>query len=313
VTRLPGFAGANGWLNSAPIAPSDLEGRVVAVQFWTYTCINWLRTFPFFSAWANTYVPYGLTVVGVHTPDFEVEHDFDNVRRAVDDLGVTYPVAIDNDYAVWEAFSNSYWPALYIADGTGTIRYDHFGEGSYERSEQVIRELLEGDLPEPVDVEPAGIELAADWADLGSPESYVGFARSQGFASPGSAVPREPHLYELPSSLDLNQWALAGNWTIGREEAVCNEAGGRIAFRFHARDLNLILVPPANGTARFRARIDGGAPGDVHGLDVDGEGNGVVVEPRLYQLIRQHGRIVDRDFELELLDPGAGALCFTFG
>jgi thiol-disulfide isomerase/thioredoxin len=313
VTRLPGFADASGWLNSEPIAQDDLEGKVVAVQFWTYTCINWLRTFPYFRAWADAYAGTGLVAVGVHTPEFGVEHELENVRRAVGDLGVTYPVAIDNDYAVWEAFSNQYWPALYVSDGTGKIRYEHFGEGAYEKSEQAIRELLEGELPEPVDVEPTGIELAADSDDLGSPESYIGFARSQGFASPGGAVPRESHVYELPSSLGLNQWALAGDWTVDREEAVSNQVGGRITFRFHARDLNLILVPPAEGSARFRVRLDGEPPGAMHGLDVDEKGNGIVEEPRLYQLIRQNGRIADRDFELELLDPGAGALCFTFG
>jgi thiol-disulfide isomerase/thioredoxin len=317
--RMPGFAGANDWLNTEPLGPRDLDGKVVVVDFWTYTCINWLRTLPYIRAWAGTYGEKGLVVVGVHTPEFGVEHDLDNVRRSVREMHIEYPVAIDNDYAVWSAFANQYWPALYFADAQGRIRHHHFGEGGYERSEHVIRQLLTeagvSELPsEPAPVEALGIELPAEWHDLRSPETYVGFARSDGFASPEAGASDEPRVYTVPSRLHVNQWGLAGDWTLGFEEAVSNEANGRIAYRFHARDLNLILVPPARrSSARFRVLLDGQAPGDAHGLDVDEEGNGVVEEPRLYQLIRQSDHIADRLFEIELLDPGAAALCFTFG
>jgi hypothetical protein len=233
-------------------------------------------------------------------------------------MGIEYAVAIDSDYGVWNAFSNQYWPALYIADADGNLRYMHFGEGAYERSEQVIRQLLSDagarSLPEKVDVDPQGIELEADWQDVRSPETYVGYARGQSFASHEEVAYDEPRVYSFPPSLRVNEWALEGEWTIGREETVCNAANGRIAYRFHARDLHLILMPPAaSGAAKFRVRLDGDAPGDAHGLDVDADGNGVVTEPRLHQLIRQRGSITDRRFEIEFLDAGAAALCFTFG
>jgi thiol-disulfide isomerase/thioredoxin len=316
--RLPGFAGATAWLNTKPLTPTALHGKVVVTQFWTYTCINWLRTLPYIRAWADAYAENGLVVVGVHTPEFGVEHASDNVRRAAHELGVKYPIAIDNDYAVWSAFANQYWPALYIADAEGRIRHHHFGEGGYERSEQVIRHLLadagEKTLPaEPTRVEVGGIELPADGHNLRSPETYVGLARSAGFAALGDAAIDEPREYTLPRRLQVNEWALDGNWTLGREEAVSNEGGGRIAYCFHARDVNLILTPPAVGSGRFRVLLDGQAPGDAHGLDIDAEGNGAVTEPRLYQLIRQHEQITDRQCEIELLDPGVAALCFTFG
>jgi thiol-disulfide isomerase/thioredoxin len=315
---MPGFEGANEWLNSAPLTPSDLEGKVVAVDFWTYTCINWLRTLPSLRAWADAYEDHGLVVVGVHTPEFTVEHDVDRVRRALEAMDIRYPVAIDNDYAVWNAFSNQYWPALYLVDAQGRIRHHAFGEGGYDRAEHVVRKLLEDagahDLPpEPVPVEARGLEVPADWQSLRSPETYVGWARSNGLASPEHVGFDEPREYTIPERLRLNEWALAGNWTLGREEGVSNDAGGRIAYRFRARDLHLILAPPPGAEARFRVRLDGRAPEDAHGDDIDADGNGVVTEARLHQLVRQSGPIEDREFELELLDPGAAALCFTFG
>jgi len=318
-SQMPGFAGATEWLNTPPLTPAELHGKVVLVDFWTYTCINWLRTLPYVRAWARAYAAVGLVVVGVHTPEFGVEHDVDNVRGAARTMGIEYPIAIDNDYAVWNAFANRYWPALYIADAEGRIRHHQFGEGGYEHSEGVIRHLLADagadDLPDdPVPVEATGIELPGDWANLRSPETYIGLARAEGFAAPGDAVFGEPRLYTVPSRLHVNEWALAGTWTLGQEEAVVNEPNGRIAYRFHARDLNLILAPPARGaSARFGVRLDGAPPREAHGLDVDGDGNGVVTEPRLYQLIRQSGDITDRLFEIEFLDPGVAALCFTFG
>jgi thiol-disulfide isomerase/thioredoxin len=315
---MPAFAGATEWLNTKPLTLTDLQGKVVVVDFWTYTCINWLRTLPYVRAWAETYGDHGLVVIGVHTPEFSIEHDLANVRRAVSDMHLAYPIAIDNDYAVWDAFANQYWPALYIADAQGRIRHHHFGEGEEERSEHVIRQLLadagDADLPdEPARIEARGIELPADWHNVASPETYVGFARSEGLASPGGAAFDEPHDYTVPSRLHLNEWALAGNWTVRHEDAMSNEAHGRIAYRFHARDLHVILAPPAQASARFRVLLDGQAPGDAHGLDVDEEGNGVVKEARLYQLIRQGGHVTDRQCEIEFLDSGAAALCFTFG
>jgi thiol-disulfide isomerase/thioredoxin len=316
---MPPFTDATEWVNTKPLTPTALHGKVVVADFWTYTCINWLRTLPHVRAWANAYAPKGLVMVGVHTPEFGVEHDVDNVRRAVRNMGIEYPVAIDNDYAVWDAFANQYWPALYIADAEGRIRHHHFGEGDYERSERVIRQLLADagavDLPDdPVPVEARGIEIAADWHNVRSPETYVGVARSEGFVSPERVAFEEPRVYTVPSRLRVNEWALAGEWTVGREVGVSNAPNGRIAYRFHARDLHLILTPPGEqASARFRVQLDGSAPGDAHGLDIDEDGNGTAQEPRLHQLIRQSGHISDRLFEIEFLDPGAGALCFTFG
>jgi thiol-disulfide isomerase/thioredoxin len=315
--HMHGFEGANDWLNSPPLAPTDLEGKVVAVNFWTYTCINWLRTLPYLRAWAEAYDEHGLVMVGVHTPEFTVEHDIEGVRRAARDMDISYAIAIDNDYAVWNAFANEYWPALYVADNQGRIRHHLFGEGGQERAEHVLRKLLVDagalDLPEPVQVEPRAFELPADWHHLRSPETYVGFGRSQGFASPEHLGFDEPREYTEPSQLRVNEWALAGNWTVGREAAVSNDAGGRIKFRFHARDLHLILAPPTGSQARYRIRLDGEPPGTAHGLDVDEDGNGVVTEARLHQLIRQPAPIEDREFEIEFVDPGTAALCFTFG
>ena len=316
--RMPPLDGANAWLNTEALTTADVEGKVVAVDFWTYTCINWLRTLPYLRAWADAYAQHGLLMIGVHTPEFGVEHDIEGVRRAASDMDIRYPIAIDNDYAVWNAFANEYWPALYVVDSQGRIRHHVFGEGGYERAEHVLRKLLEDagaqDLPEPVQVEPRAFELPADWHHVRSPETYVGFARSQGFASPEQVGFDERREYTAPSRLRVNEWALVGPWTVGREAAVTNDAGGRIVYRFHARDLHLILVPPAEGgLAQFRVRLDGAVPGDAHGLDIDEDGNGNVTEPRLHQLIRQPGPIEDREFEIEFLDPGVAALCFTFG
>ncbi len=317
-SRLPSFDGATAWLNSKPLTPTELHGKVVAVDFWTYTCINWLRTLPYIRAWAETYGDHGLVMIGVHTPEFSVEHDLENVRRAAQEMRVEYPIAIDNDYAVWDAFANRYWPALYIADAEGNIRHHHFGEGDYERSEQVIRQLLTeagaSELPDLTHPDAVGIEAQADWGSERSPETYVGLARAEGFASAGEAAFDQAQEYTVPSRLDVNEWALSGNWTVRREDAVLNEPNGRITYRFHARDLHLILGKPASSApVPFRVRLDGEVPGTAHGLDVDEDGNGVVTEPRLYQLIRQPGRITDRVFEIELFEPGAAAYAFTFG
>ena len=318
-STMPGFDGATGWLNAEPLMLDALSGKVVAVDFWTFTCVNWLRTLPYLRAWAATYADKGLVVVGVHTPEFEVEHDLDNVRTAVRDMGIEYAVAIDNDYAIWNAFGNQYWPALYIADAQGRIRHHHFGEGDDAKSEQAIRHLLMDagavDLPPDLAaVEVRGIEVPSDWHNVRSGETYVGYARGEGFASPEGAAYDESRVYTAPSDLRLNEWALAGEWTVGREVAVSNATNGRVAFRFHARDLNLILAPPSKNTSvQFCVSLDGQAPNDAHGLDADAEGNGVVRETRLYQLIRQNGLITDRLFEIEFSDPAAGALCFTFG
>src|SRR5262245_44140624 len=312
-TRMPPFDGANGWINSPPLSPDDLRGHVVLTNFWTFTCVNWLRTAPYIRAWAEKYAEHGLITIGVHTPEFDVEHDRGNVERMVEKLRVDYPVAIDNDFAVWEAFANRAWPAVYIADSEGALRFQHWGEGRYEESERAVQELLgvEDDL---ASVEALGVEAPADWDQVESPESYVGYARAERFASPGGLVRGERHTYSAPDDdLGLNQWALVGDWTIRPQPAISHDAGGRLAYRFHARDLNLVLAPAEGEEARFRVRLDGEAPEGSRGDDVDKQGDGVASEPRLYQLIRQPGRIEDRTFEIEFLDPGAQAYVFTFG
>jgi thiol-disulfide isomerase/thioredoxin len=317
--ELPAFGGATGWLNSPPLTPDGLHGKVVLVNFWTYTCINWLRQLPYVRAWAEKYSGPGLVVIGVHTPEFGFEHSPDNVRRAVQDMRVGYPVAIDNDYAVWGAFDNHYWPALYFADAQGQIRHHHFGEGEYQQSEMVIQQLLAdagaaGISRDMVSVDPRGIEAPADWATLRSPENYTGYERTENFASPGGILPGKPHAYTAPAELRPNQWAVLGDWTITEHAAALNEANGRIACRFHARDLHMVLGPSAQGTSvRFRVALDGQPPGPAHGTDVDGQGYGTVTQQRLHQLIRQPGPVADRTFAITFLDPGAEAYAFTFG
>jgi hypothetical protein len=292
---------ATEWLNSGPLTATGLRGRVVAVQFCTYSCINWIRTLPYVRAWADKYRDRGLVVVGAHTPEFAFEREPEGVRRALRAMGVEHPVVLDNEYAIWRAFDNHYWPALYLVDGEGRVRYDHFGEGAYEESETVIQELLGVD-GDPVAVEASGIEAAADWNTLRSPETYLGYARGERRAGDGA------------DRLALNQWALAGRWTVDEESALLETPAGSIAYRFEARDLNLVLTPPAPGAAvRFAVLLDGQPPGAAHGADVDELGVGAVDEPRLYQLVRQPGAVAERTFEIGFLDAGVRAYVFTFG
>jgi len=310
---------ASEWINSRPLTAAGLRGKVVLIDFWTYTCINWLRTLPYVRAWAAKYKDQGLVVIGVHSPEFEFEKNVENVRRAVKDMRVDYPVAIDSDHAIWRAFKNEYWPALYFIDGQGHIRHHQFGEGEYEQSEKFIQRLLteagvSGVSHELVVVDARGAEVAADWDSLRSPENYVGYERTENFASPGGAVSDKPHVYAVPKRLALNQWALAGDWTVGKQATALNQANGRIAYGFHARDLHIVMGPAERGkSVRFRVLIDGQAPGTSHGLDVDDQGNGTVSEQRLYQLIRQPKPIADRLFQIEFLDAGVEAFSFTFG
>jgi thiol-disulfide isomerase/thioredoxin len=317
--RLPGFDGATGWLNSPPLAPADLREKVVLVDFWTYTCINWLRTLAYVRAWAQKYEDQGLVVVGVHTPEFPFERDVDNVRWAAKEMSVEYPVALDSDYAVWRAFANRYWPAVYIADAEGRIRHHQFGEGGYAECEMVIQRLLreagrDGVADDLVLVAGEGFEAQADWANLESPETYLGYEQGSNFAFPGRAELDEPRTYAAPDSLKLNQWALSGEWTLERRACVLNRADGRIAFRFHARDLHLVMRARERGASvPFQVLVDGEPPGDAHGLDVDEQGHGTLVRPRLYQLIREQRSITDRTFETSFLAPGVEAYVFTFG
>jgi thiol-disulfide isomerase/thioredoxin len=316
---LPSLDGATGWLNSDPLTPDGLSSKVVLVEFLTYTCINWLRTLPYVRAWSEKYRDHGLTVLGVHTPEFEFEKDVENVRRAMTDLRIAFPVAIDNDYAIWRAFKNNYWPALYFIDAMGQIRHHRFGEGEYERSEMVLQQLLadagRGGLGRDiVSVEGSGVEAAPDWDSLRSPETYVGYQRSGRLASPGGVRRGSRHIYSAPAQLGLNRWALAGDWTVEKQATILHEAGGRIVYRFQARDLHLVMGPAARGASvRFRVLLDGQAPGTAHGGDVDEQGNGSATEQRMYQLIRQPAPIVDRLFEIEFLDPGVETFAFTFG
>jgi thiol-disulfide isomerase/thioredoxin len=315
---LPGFDGATGWLNSAPLTVEDLGGKVVLVDFWTYTCINWLRTLGYVRAWAEKYEDAGLVVVGVHTPEFGFEADAENVAEAAKALNVPYAIALDPDSAVWQAFANHYWPAVYIADADGRIRHHQFGEGGYEECEMVVQQLLRAagrdDVPGGlVSVSDEGVEAQADWNSLGSPETYVGYRQGRSFASPGGVTIDEPHVYPLPETLRLNSWALSGEWTVEGGASVLTEAGGAIAFRYHARDVNLVLRSRTGNAVPFRLHVDGGPPAAAHGLDVDEAGNGTVVQPRLYQLVRQPGSITDRTFEITFLEPGVEAYVFTFG
>ena len=317
--ELPPFEGAKAWLNSEPLTPSGLRGHVVVVQFWTYTCINWLRTQAYFRAWGRRYRDQGLVTIGVHTPEFKFEHDIDNVRWAVRARDIDYPVAIDNDFEVWRAFANHYWPALYFVDSEGRIRHHRFGEGDYERSEMVIRQLLAEagvqDLrPGLATVEPNPDEVQADWENLGSPESYLGYDQASGFDSGGRAVFDRSHEFTAPVDLRLNHWALTGRWTVRSDASALNGSSGRIAYQFHARDVNLVMGPASKGSAvRFRVLLDGESAAAAHGADVDADGNGTIVQQRMYQLIRQPGPIRDRRFEIEFLDAGVEAFCFTFG
>jgi thiol-disulfide isomerase/thioredoxin len=317
--HLPSFDGATGWLNSEPLTPVGLRGSVVLVDFWTYTCINWLRTAPYVRAWDGKYRDLGLTVIGVHTPEFGFERDIENVVAQARSFGVEYPIAVDSDYGVWHAFANHFWPAVYIADAEGRIRYHHFGEGEYAMAEMVVQQLLleagaEGLDPDLVSVEPQGFEVPADWRTLRSPETYLAYGRSAGFASPESARFGVPHTYPEPSRLSLNEWAPSGRWTLAQHAAVLNEAPGRVAFRFQARDVNLVMGPSERGTSvPFRVLLDGTAPAGAHGFDVDDQGHGTLADQRLHQLIRQPGSVRERLLEIEFLRPGAEAYCFTFG
>jgi thiol-disulfide isomerase/thioredoxin len=310
---------ANEWLNSPPLTPSALRGKVVLIDFWTYTCINWLRTLPYVRAWAEKYRDKGLVVIGVHAPEFAFEKDMNNVRWAVKEMRVDYPVTVDNEHVIWRAFKNQYWPALYFINSQGRVRHHHFGEGSYEQSEMIIQELLAeagmaGIDRKPVSIDARGIEVAADWSSLKSPENYAGYERTQNFASPGGAVLDKPRTYQQPAMLRLNEWALSGNWTVKKETAVLNKANGSIAYRFHARDLHFVMGPAAPATSvRFRVLIDGQAPGAAHGIDVDEQGDGIVTEQRLYQMIRQPKPITDRQFEIEFFGSGVEVFAFTFG
>jgi cytochrome c biogenesis protein CcdA/thiol-disulfide isomerase/thioredoxin len=315
---LPSLAGATEWLNSPKLTPDGLKGKVVLIDFWTYSCINCLRAIPYVRAWAEKYKDQGLVVIGVHTPEFAFEKDADNVRRAVSDLKIGYPVAIDSNYAIWRSFANQYWPAHYFIDARGQIRHHHFGEGEYDESERVIQQMLAEaggakvatDL---VSVKTSGVEAASDESDVRSPETYVGYSRAENFVSPGGAVEDARHAY-VSGSPRLNEWGLTGDWTIAAEEAVLDREGGGIVYRFHARDLHLVLGPAADGKpVRFRVTIDGAVPGEDHGADVAPDGAGTITGYRLYQLIRQRGAIGDRTFEIKFLDPGVRAFAFTFG
>ena len=314
----PSLDGASEWLNSPPLTPKALAGKVVLIDFWTYSCINCLRAIPYVRAWYEKYKDQGLVVIGVHTPEFAFERKSDNVRSAVAKLKIDYPVAIDNDYAIWRAFDNEYWPAHYFIDAEGHIRHHHFGEGEYDQSERVIQQLLaeaghSEDSASLVAVNATGAEAAPSMADVKSNETYLGYARSENFTSPGGVVEDKSHVY-AGTTLALNQWDLAGDWTISGENATLNHEGGRVAFRFHARDLHLVLGPATQGKpVHFRVTIDGAAPGAAHGADTDADGRGTVDGQRLYQLVRQSGTIEDHTFEIEFLDPGVQAFAFTFG
>jgi thiol-disulfide isomerase/thioredoxin len=297
--RLPPLDGATEWLGSEPLSPAGLRGRVVLVNFWTWTCINWLRQEPYVRAWSQAYRDDGLVVIGVHTPEFSFEHDIDGVRRATKERAIDYPVAVDNDYRVWSAFANHYWPALYFVDADGVIRDHHFGEGRYEQSERVIQRLL-GIERELVSVEGLGVEAEADWDQLRTPETYLGSGRGEHFAAAGE-------------QLRLNHWALAGEWTTRPENVVLDQPGGSIAYRFHARDAHLVLSPGAREPIPFRVLLDGEAPGPSHGVDVDEDGNGLLRDGRMYQLVRQHEAVRERTLEITFLEAGAEAYSFTFG
>ncbi|WP_255462274.1 thioredoxin family protein [Granulicella sp. WH15] len=316
---LYGLTGATGWINSTPLTAKQLKGKVVLVDFWDYSCINCIRAIPYVRAWAEKYKDSGLVVIGVHTPEFDIEKQMPNVQKAVNKFGITYPVPLDNNYAIWSAFHNQYWPAHYFIDAKGKVRYEHFGEGEYEQSERWIQELLKEAGAKPmsastVSVHGQGVQAVADMSDVRSPETYIGYDRAEHFASPGGIKRDAEQLYSEPNRPKLNEWGLAGKWTDHQQVAVLGSAGGKIAFRFHARDLHLVLGPTADGRpVHFRVTIDGQAPGANHGVDTDAEGNGVVTEHRLYQLVREKGTITDHTFVIEFQEPGVQAFSFTFG
>jgi thiol-disulfide isomerase/thioredoxin len=310
--HMPSLDGATGWLNSEPLSPAELHGHVVLVNFWTLTCINWLRQEPYVRAWSHAYRDDGLVVIGVHTPEFSFEHEIEDVRQATKARRIDYPVVIDNDYRIWSAFDNHYWPALYFVDRDGIIRDDRFGEGRYEQSERVIQRLL-GVERELIPVEGVGVEAAADWHHLRTSETYLGYGRGSHFASPNGEGFDEPRDYEAPERLNVNHWALAGEWTIGRENVVLGQADGSIAYRFDARDAHLVMSPGAQESIPFRVLLDGDAPGRAHGVDVDDAGNGELRDGRLYQLIRELDMVRERTLEITFSEPGAEAYAFTFG
>ena len=313
---MPSLGGATGWINSAPLDPAELRGRVVLVDFWTLTCINWLRTEPYVRAWSRAYRNDGLVVIGVHTPEFSFEHDIDRVRLATKQRAIDYPVAVDSDYEIWRAFDNHYWPALYFIDADGVIRDHHFGEGRYGQSERVIQRLL-GVEREFVSVEGVGVEAEADWEHLRTPETYLGYGRGEHFASPGGVAFDERRHYEVPDRVRLGHWALAGEWTMGRENVVLERAGGSIVYRFHARDAHLVLAPTSIGAARepipFRVLLDGESPGLSAGVDIDQHGDGMLRDGRLYQLVREGEAVRERTLQITFLKADAEAYVFTFG
>jgi thiol-disulfide isomerase/thioredoxin len=311
-SHMPSLSGATEWLNAEPLSRAELRGKVVLVDFWTYTCINWLRTVPYVRAWSQGYGDDGLVVIGVHTPEFSFEHEIERVRQATVERRIDYPVAVDNDYAIWSAFDNNYWPALYFVDADGIIRDHHFGEGRYEQSECVIQRLLGVERPL-VAVEGLGVEAEADWDHLRTPESYLGFVRGERFASTGRADLGEKRNYGLPERLPVNHWALAGWWTFGREKVGLEAAGGSIAFRFDARDAHLVLTSATGAPIPFRVAVEGEPPGASHGVDVDEGGNGLLRDGRLYQLVRERGVVRERTMEITFLERGAEAYVFTFG
>jgi thiol-disulfide isomerase/thioredoxin len=316
---LYGLAGATGWINSAPLTAKQLKGKVVLIDFWDYSCINCIRAIPYIRAWAQKYKDSGLVVIGVHTPEFDIEKQMPNVQKAVNKFGITYPVALDNNNAIWNAFHNQYWPAHYFIDAKGKVRYEHFGEGEYDQSERWIQELLKEANAKPMSATPVnvhgqGVEAAADMNEVRSPETYIGYARAEHFASPGGIKRDAEQVYADPNHLRLNEWGLAGKWIDHEQVAVLRSAGGKIFFRFHARDLHLVLGPSADGKpVHFRVTIDGQAPGENHGVDTDAQGNGIVTDDRLYQLVRQKGPITDRTFVIEFQNAGVQAFSFTFG
>jgi thiol-disulfide isomerase/thioredoxin len=316
--KFPSLNGATGWLNSSPLTTNDLRGKIVVINFCTYTCINWLRSLPYVRAWAEKYKDKAVVVIGVHTPEFIFEKETPNIKPEIAKRKLDYPIAIDNDYSIWNAFNNHYWPALYFIDAKGNIRHHQFGEGGYEQSEKVIQQLLMENGAESIDtdlvtVNPPGDEAAPDWDNLQSLENYLGYDRTQNFA-PGAMKLNKQYTYTVPLRLSLNQWALSGEWLVKNNSIVLKKSGGRIVYQFHARDLHLVMGPASPGTSiRFRLLIDGKAPGASHGTDVDEDGNGIITEQRMYQLLRQPAPIIDRKFEIEFIDAGAEAFSFTFG